>query len=52
MIYDLVLKSETFDQYSYIYAGVHQMLISSKLKRALIHPPFVRKVLKHLTQRL
>ena len=36
----VALKGETFDQYSYVYAGIDQMLISSKLNSALIHPPF------------
>ena len=48
----VALKGETFDQYSYVYAGIDQMLISSKLNSALIHPPFVSKVLTRLTQRL
>ena len=48
----VALKGETFDQYSYMYAGIDQLLISSKLNSALIHPPFVTKALTRLTQRL
>ena len=48
----VALKGETFDQYSYVYAGIEQMLISNKLNSALIHPPFVTKALTRLTQRL
>ena len=48
----VALKAETFDQYSYVYAGIDQLLISSKLNSALIHPPFVTKALTRLTQRL
>ena len=48
----VALNGETFDQYSYVYAGIDQMLISSKLISALIHPRFVTKALTRLTQRL
>ena len=48
----VALKGETFYQYSYVYAGIDQMLISNKLNSALIHPPFVTKALTRLTQRL
>ena len=48
----VALKGETFDQYSYVYAGIDQMLISSKLNSALTHPPFVNKALTCLTQHL
>ena len=46
----IALKGEPFDQYLYVYAGIDQMLISSKLNSALIHPPFVNKALTILTQ--
>ena len=48
----VALKGKTFDQCLYVYAGIDQMLIRSKLNSALIHPPFVNKALTRLTQRL
>ena len=41
-----------FDQYSYLYAGIDQLLNSRKLNSALVHPPFVRKALTRLSQRV
>ena len=46
------LKNECFDQYSYLYAGIDQLLTSRKLNSVLVHPPFVRKALTRLSQKV
>ena len=46
------LKNECFDQYSYLYAGIDQLLTSRKLNSALVHPPIVRKALTRLSQKV
>ena len=48
----VALKNECFDQYSYLYAGIDQLLNSRKLNSALVHPPFVRKALTKLSQKV
>ena len=45
-------KNECFDQYSYLYARIDQLLTSRKLNSAMVHPPLVRNALTRLSQRV